>query len=119
MVESTLKKLDLVPLQVLIEGTIAEVRLTDELRYGLQWFFSEGRSSATLSSIAAVTPAQVFPGFSYLFTGNNVRVMLNALDDISDVNVISSAIRCRYARKRRRPTPASSPASSSRTPALP
>ncbi len=90
MVESTLKKLDLVPLQVLIEATIAEVRLTDDLRYGLQWFFSEGKHSATLSSVAAALPGQVFPGFSYLFAGNNLRVVLNALDDISDVKVISS-----------------------------
>ena len=90
MVESTLKKLDLVPLQVLIEATIAEVRLTDDLRYGLQWFFSEGKHSATLSSVAAALPGQVFPGFSYLFAGNSMRVVLNALDDISDVKVISS-----------------------------
>ena len=90
MVEATLKKLDLVPLQVLIEGTIAEVKLTDELRYGLQWFFSEGKNAATLSSVIGSVPGQVFPGFSYLFAGNNVRVVLNALDDITDVNVISS-----------------------------
>jgi general secretion pathway protein D len=34
-----LDKLDVLPLQVLVEATIVEVTLVDELRYGLQWFF--------------------------------------------------------------------------------
>ena len=90
MIEQTLRKLDLVPLQVLIEGTVAEVALRGELRYGLQWFFNSGNSSATLSAVPLATPAQFFPGFSYLFATNDVRVVLNALDDISDLNMISS-----------------------------
>jgi general secretion pathway protein D len=37
---STLQKMDVVPRQVLIEATIAEVTLTGNLKYGLQWFFN-------------------------------------------------------------------------------
>ncbi len=37
---STLEKMDVPPRQVLIEATIAEVTLTGELKYGLQWFFN-------------------------------------------------------------------------------
>ena len=40
--EATLRRLDVPPLQVLIEATIAEVTLNDELKYGLEWFFSSG-----------------------------------------------------------------------------
>lgn len=90
MVESTLKKLDLVPLQVMIEATIAEVGLNDDLKYGLQWFFDSGNNSFTLSDAAGGAVASAFPGFSYVFSTNSARVVLNALDSITDVNVISS-----------------------------
>ena len=92
MVGEALRKLDIMPLQVLIEATIAEVTLNDELRYGLQWFFKAGGNSEfTLSEAVGGTAAQLFPGFSYVFqTGGDVRVVLNALDSITDVNVISS-----------------------------
>jgi general secretion pathway protein D len=90
MLESTLKKLDLVPLQVLIEATIAEVSLRDELRYGLQWFFESGKSSATLSEATSGVVASLFPGFSAILAANDVRVVLDALDSITDINVISS-----------------------------
>ena len=90
LVEAAVRNLDIVPLQVLIEATIAEVTLTDELRYGVQWFFREGDSSATLTGSETGLPIQEFPGFSYLYATANARVVLNALDSVTDVNVISS-----------------------------
>ena len=90
MIEATLKRLDITPLQVLIEVTIAEVTLTDELRYGLQWFFESGNSSVTLSTLSTGAVASAFPGFSYFFSGGDARVVLNALTEITDVRVISS-----------------------------
>ena len=36
-IQETLKKLDVMPLQVLIEVLITELTLTDELRFGLEW----------------------------------------------------------------------------------
>ena len=91
MVEQAIRKLDIVPLQVLIEATIAEVTLNDALRYGVQWFFESGDSSFSLSDFASGAAQQAFPGFSYLFqSGADVRVVLNALSNVTDVNVISS-----------------------------
>jgi len=91
MVEAALNKLDIVPLQVLIEATIAEVSLNNELRYGVQWFFKEGKSSITLSDFNTGAVAGLFPGFSYLLaSGDDVRVALNALESVTDVKVISS-----------------------------
>jgi general secretion pathway protein D len=90
MIESALQKLDLVPMQVLIEATIAEVRLNDELKYGLQWFFESGNHSGLLTQGNSANIAGVFPGFNYIFAANGARVVLNALDSITDVNVISS-----------------------------
>ncbi|MEE8560046.1 MAG: type II secretion system secretin GspD, partial [Alphaproteobacteria bacterium] len=90
MVEAALKKLDIVPLQVLIEATIAEVTLTDDLRYGLQWFFKSGNFSATLSEVDTGDAAQFFPGFSVLFATTDISVVLNALEGVTDINIISS-----------------------------
>ena len=91
MIEGTLRQLDVAPLQVLIEATIAEVTLNDELRYGVQWFLDSGDSEFTLSEVAEGSVNGLFPGFSYLFRSNDdIRVVLNALDSVTDVNVISS-----------------------------
>ncbi|MGH6931634.1 MAG: type II secretion system secretin GspD [Dongiaceae bacterium] len=89
MIQSTLNKLDIVPLQVLLEATIAEVSLNDDLEYGLQWFFSSGDS--TVSSLpAGLAPFIPGAGFTYLLESSNVRVRLRALTEITDVKVISS-----------------------------
>jgi general secretion pathway protein D len=90
MIEATLERLDIVPLQVLIEATIAEVALIDELSYGLEWFFQSGDVSTTFSSLANGAVSSMFPGFSFVFAGTDARVVLNALTEITDVNVISS-----------------------------
>ena len=90
MIETAMRKLDVVPLQVLIEATIAEVSLTDELRYGVQWFFKQGSGSATFSTLASGAVSSTFPGFSYAFTKSDIRVVLDALESVTDVRVISS-----------------------------
>jgi general secretion pathway protein D len=90
LIESALKQLDNVPLQVLIEATIAEVSLNDELKYGIEWFLRSGQSSFTFSSLATGAASSAFPGFSYLLNSVNAQVVLNALSNITDVKVISS-----------------------------
>ena len=90
MIEATLKRLDILPLQVFIEATIAEVSLNDELRYGLQWFFQSGDFAATFSSLASGIVGSAFPGFTAVANTSDARVILNALTEITDVNVVSS-----------------------------
>jgi general secretion pathway protein D len=90
MIEATLKRLDLTPLQVLIEVTIAEVTLNDTLKYGLQWFFQQGDNTAVFSTLADGAVSSAFPGFSYVFSPSDARVVLNALTEITDVQVVSS-----------------------------
>jgi general secretion pathway protein D len=90
MIEATLERLDIVPLQVMIEATIAEVTLDDELSYGLQWFFHQGDVSGTFSTLSSGAVSSSFPGFSFLFSQVDAQVVLNALTDVTDVKVISS-----------------------------
>lgn len=84
-------QIDVAPEQILIESTVAEVVLNDQLKYGVQWFFNtRDGGSATFSSTSSGSIAQSFPGFSYSFQGQFVRAALNALSAVSDVEVISS-----------------------------
>ena len=82
--------LDTTPVQVLLEATIAEVTLTDQLEFGLRWFFESGDFSATFSDAPGGAVAPTFPGLSLLFQGSDARVALNALNSVTEVDVISS-----------------------------
>jgi len=90
MVERALTKLDIPPLQVLIEATIAEVTLTDTLSYGIQWFFKNGVNTFNLSTGSSDVLSSTFPGFSYVLGVTDLRVVLDALDEVTDVKVVSS-----------------------------
>jgi general secretion pathway protein D len=89
-IEAALQKLDIVPLQVLIEATIAEVSLNDTLRYGVEWFFNSNDHTFVFSPASAGAIAPIFPGFNYLFNTDDVKVVINALSQVTDVKVISS-----------------------------
>lgn len=94
MIESTIKRLDVAPLQVMIEATIAEVTLNDALSFGVRWFFdasgSDDTQNISFSDVETGAVASTFPGFSYLFEGDSARVALNALNEITDVTIVSS-----------------------------
>jgi|GEM_PF-135303 len=89
-IEAALRELDRPPLQVLLEATIAEVGLRDELSYGIQWFFDTGRTDLVLSERTDGSVDPFFPGFSGILSSNDVRVAIDALESVSDVNIISS-----------------------------
>jgi general secretion pathway protein D len=89
-IRRALEQLDILPLQVLIEATVAEVSLMDQLRYGVEWFLRSGEFSARFSRLQSGVVAGQFPGFSALLAGTDVRVVLNALEQVTDVNVVSS-----------------------------
>ena len=99
-IEATLKRLDLPPTQVLIEASIIEVTLTDDLRYGLQWAFSDSRTTTgyrgagQLSSSTDSTSQFAIPtsGFSYTLRNGAgaVRAVLSALSSKTNVKVVAS-----------------------------
>jgi general secretion pathway protein D len=89
-IREAIDRLDILPLQVLIEATIAEVTLSDELRYGVEWFFRTGDFEATFTQNTQGNVTSTFPGFSALFANADVSVVLSALEEVTDVDVISS-----------------------------
>jgi general secretion pathway protein D len=101
MIEAALRHLDIVPLQVLIEASVVEVTLTDDLQYGVEWFFNNklgndftGRGNLNLlgENRRARQFFRPFGGFSYglLNSQNQVSVALEILADKTKVNVLSS-----------------------------
>jgi len=89
VIEAALQRLDAPGRQVLIEASLAEVTLTDELRYGVQWSYHGKNGPVTLSDTGQI--AQKFPGLSFLFTGStSISAVLNALESVTKVRVISS-----------------------------
>jgi general secretion pathway protein D len=85
-----IENLDVMPNQVLIEATIAEVTLNDELKFGLRWYLNGKSSTTSFTDDAAGAVSSVFPGFSYALTASKLAATLNALNAITDVNIVSS-----------------------------
>ena len=96
-----LKQLDIVPLQVLVEATIVEIRLTGDLQYGVQWNFSgaavdryQSRWSldGTLDDASTSGIGPAFPGFNWAVIArpDQIRATLSALAGDNLVNVLSS-----------------------------
>jgi general secretion pathway protein D len=99
-VMAMLHKIDIVPLQVRIDATIAEVTLNDALQYGTQWFFQSGGVNAILSAAtgslgaAGLAAAQVstnLPGFVVGGGGQGgAPFVISALQAVTTVHVLSS-----------------------------
>ena len=91
-IEAALKRLDLPPTQVLIEASIIEVSLTDDLKYGLKWAFTDKERSGLFGSgQVGSLPAGSDGGFTYTLSNSlGVRATLNALASKSLLKVISS-----------------------------
>jgi general secretion pathway protein D len=112
VIHKVITQLDAMPLQVLIDATIVSVTLTDNLRYGIQWYLghANGQAAATRGSgaattrrgeddsttgeadLAAIAAAAVSGGFGYSFISHSgdIRAILSAEANDNKLNVISS-----------------------------
>jgi general secretion pathway protein D len=91
LIEEALAKLDVPPLQVVIEAAITEVTLNDTLQYGTQWFFQEHGNQLALSEGPTAHPVQNFPGAAYtVFTNGAISATINALSTVTHVQVLSA-----------------------------
>jgi general secretion pathway protein D len=91
-IEAVIKELDVLPLQVLIDATIVEVTLSDDLTYGLKWYFEHGKGAAVLDSPTSALISSAAGGFTYSLVNHakDIRVELDALANKSKVNVLST-----------------------------
>jgi general secretion pathway protein D len=102
-IKAAVEKLDVPPTQVLIEASIVEVTLNDQLKYGLEWTFNNQLGGSEFSGVGVISDgqfnfggaegavAQLAQGFSYTVSGGSgVVAVLKALATESLVNVIST-----------------------------
>jgi general secretion pathway protein D len=88
VIEDALRKLDILPFQVMIEAAITEVTLNDNLRYGLQWSFKEGETTTTLTDRLPVTASQTL---AFVYSNNSsINATLTALESLTNINVVSA-----------------------------
>ncbi|MFZ2311354.1 MAG: type II secretion system secretin GspD [Methylobacter sp.] len=100
-----IKQLDVLPLQVLIDATVVSVKLTDDLKYGIEWFLKQGdvKAGSNLgkeggfkdgidigSMIAKGATAFGTGGLSLVVKSDEVKAVLHAQADKGNANVISS-----------------------------
>jgi general secretion pathway protein D len=88
-IEGVLSKIDIMPLEVRIDATIAEVELTGELKYGTQYYFKSGDINTVLTTASTAALDSTFPGFVLAGTGNNAFA-ISALQSVTKVRVLSS-----------------------------
>ena len=89
-----IQTLDIVPNQVLIEATIAEVSLNDDMQFGVRWYLQNKSTTrpqaASFIDNVAGSLAAAYPGFNYVFKAASAQVTISALNKVTDVNIISS-----------------------------
>lgn len=92
-IESAIKQLDVAVRQVLVEVTIAEVTLTDELEYGLEWYFNNNaRVSGQRGTGAKAGLPLTVPGFaaSWVNSAGDIGAVFKALATDSRLKIVSS-----------------------------
>jgi general secretion pathway protein D len=101
-IEETIKRLDKMPRQVLIDVLAAEVRLDDDMKLGVEWAIRSGNFVITSSPsglLPAKPPQSIIPfgglavplGLNvFAFAADKVLAALNALSTDNRVNVLSN-----------------------------
>lgn len=93
-----LTRIDVPQLQVAISVTMAEVRLTDDMRFGVQYFVKSksvkagtDQGSFGLFNVLADNIAREVPGFNFVLgSDSSPDVIISALDAVTDVQILSS-----------------------------
>ena len=95
--ESLLKRLDVMPPQVLIEATVAEVTLTDSLQYGLEWYLKnetsgivDGGADSQASTVGGLGLGTAGLAYSLVSRADRFKVLINAMAEEELVKVLSS-----------------------------
>jgi general secretion pathway protein D len=100
-IESAIKRLDNLPLQVQIETRILEVKLTGELDLGVQWYLGKLAGNSASTTVANTSGNQGALGAGgaglgaadslfYSFVSNNLQVALHALETNGRTQVLSA-----------------------------
>src|SRR5262245_7617795 len=113
LVLDVVRKIDVVPRQVVLEGMIAEVGLTKDLRFGIAYAFSEGplkgalpggdQNASIFNNKQGATGSQFLTGlvgtatrvpsqgaFAVISNRENFNIFINALNAVTHVKMLSA-----------------------------
>ena len=101
IIKEVLKKLDIIPRQVLINVVIAEVTLSDSLEYGVEWYLKDSAQSNYkvqgvlhdgIDEIITTPLGSGATGFNLALLDSDdvLRGLIMALDSESEINILSS-----------------------------
>ena len=97
-IRRAIERLDAMPLQVHIEAQVVEVSLKGNLNYGVNWFFENGITDATIRDLAERRSAlrhfggaiNATNGLGFTFVGNSTQAIVTALESHTDLRVLSA-----------------------------
>ena len=102
-IRDVIEKLDVMPMQVHIEAQIAQVQLTGELSYGVQWFLEKGATDNGLpdvtngasiprswSTLGASIGGVSGPGLAWTLIKNDAAAVIDALDQVTNVRLLQT-----------------------------
>ncbi|MEE7546388.1 type II secretion system secretin GspD, partial [Xanthomonas sp. Kuri4-1] len=108
-IRDVIEKLDVMPMQVHIEAQVAEVNLTGELSYGVNWYFENAVNAATDATNIGIGGGANLPsaagrniwgdiagkitdtnGLAWSFLGKNAAAIITALDKVSNVRLLQT-----------------------------
>ncbi|WWW36517.1 type II secretion system secretin GspD [Stenotrophomonas rhizophila] len=101
-IREVIEKLDVMPMQVHIEAQVAEVSLTGDLSYGVNWFFEQavatGKTESGIDLPSAlgrsiwgsISGAVGDGGVGWTFLGKNAAAVVTALDKVSNLRLLQT-----------------------------
>jgi general secretion pathway protein D len=87
-----LRGLDVPAKQVLIEATIAELTLTDDLRYGVEWYIKDSQSGGqyALGTLGKLGLSSVGLSYAFLSQTGNFQALVAARATANKANILST-----------------------------
>lgn len=101
-IREVIEKLDVMPMQVHIEAQVAEVALTGDLSYGVNWFFEQavttGKTESGIDLPSAlgrsiwgsISGAVGDGGVGWTFLGKNAAAVVTALDKVTNLRLLQT-----------------------------
>ncbi|MBT2747862.1 type II secretion system secretin GspD [Lysobacter sp. ISL-42] len=102
-IRNVIEKLDVMPMQVHIEAQVAEVELSGDLSYGVNWYLEQAATDAGFPNLNRRTNPDVplkwstigasvggVNGLSWSLVKNGAAAVISALDKVTDVHVLQT-----------------------------
>jgi len=99
-IKEVVEKLDVMPMQVHIEAQVAEVQLTGDLEYGVNWYFENAVNDPDLGNLPSALGRDIWgdiagsitgsAGLGWTFLGRNAAAVVSALDKVTNLHLLQT-----------------------------